>query len=160
MTHEPLVGSGPTPIAIRRATAGDAAATAEVFLASFHATYDFPLAHTDADVRRWITDTVIPEQETWLAVDGGAVVGFLALTPASVEQLYVAPDRLGRGIGRALLEVAKRRSPSGLSLYTFQANARARRFYERNGFVAEWFGDGAANEEHQPDVRYTWRPAG
>ena len=37
--------------------------------------------------------------------------------------------------------------------------ADARRFYERNGFVAEAFGDGTGNEERQPDVRYTWHPA-
>lgn len=76
-----------------------------------------------------------------------------------LDQLYVAPDRLGRGIGRRLLEHARERSPSGLTLYTFQVNARARAFYERNGFVADWFGDGSANEERQPDVRYAWRPA-
>lgn len=159
MIHVPLVGTGPTPIEIRRATLGDAAATADLFLASFHATYDFPLAHSDDEVRRWIRETIVAQQETWLAEVDDAIVGLLALTPGSVEQLYVAPDRLGQGIGRALLDVAKRRSPSGLSLYTFQANGRARRFYERNGFVAEWFGDGSANEEHQPDVRFVWQPA-
>jgi hypothetical protein len=48
--------------------------------------------------------------------------------------------------------------PHGLALYTFQVNGRARRFYERHGFAATWFGDGSANEERQPDVRYEWRP--
>jgi ribosomal protein S18 acetylase RimI-like enzyme len=82
----------------------------------------------------------------------------MVVAPGELDQLYVAPDRLGLGIGRRLLEVAKDRSPSGLVLYTFQVNERARRFYERNGFSAEWFGDGSANEERQPDVRYAWRP--
>jgi ribosomal protein S18 acetylase RimI-like enzyme len=70
----------------------------------------------------------------------------------------VAPDRLAAGIGRRLLERAKERSPEGLTLYTFQVNDRARRFYERNGFVAEAYGDGTGNEEHQADVRYSWLP--
>ena len=41
-------------------------------------------------------------------------------------------------------------------LWTFQDNARARRFYEARGFVAEEFTDGAGNEEKTPDVRYVW----
>jgi GNAT superfamily N-acetyltransferase len=83
------------------------------------------------------------------------VVAVMALTPGHLEQLYVAPDRLGGGIGRRLVDLAKERSPSGLSLWTFQVNDRARRFYERNGFVAVELTDGS-NEEGQPDVRYEW----
>jgi GNAT superfamily N-acetyltransferase len=152
----PLDASGGSSIAIRRATADDAGATAAVFLASFRATYDFPLAHSDEDVRAWFRDSVVAKEETWLAEQDGAIVGLLVVAPGWVEQLYVAPHRLGEGIGRRLLEHAKGRSDGGLSLYTFQANDRARRFYERNGFVADWFGDGTANEEGQPDVRYVW----
>jgi ribosomal protein S18 acetylase RimI-like enzyme len=83
----------------------------------------------------------------------------MVVGPGELDQLYVAPDRLGAGIGRKLLDLAKERSPAGLSLYTFQVNQRARRFYERNGFVARETGDGTGNEEGQPDVRYAWRPA-
>jgi GNAT superfamily N-acetyltransferase len=145
-------------ITIRPATSSDAAAVADVYLASFHATYDFPLAHTDDEVRGWIGD-VVGSGGTWVAIEPlGAVVGMMAIEPGVLDQLYVRPDRLGEGIGRRLLDVARDRSPDGLTLYTFQVNARARRFYERNGFVADWFGDGSANEEGQPDVRYVWRP--
>ena len=144
-------------ITVRRATAADAAAVAQVFLASFHATYDFPLAHTDDEVRGWVRET-IATRETWIAVDDDRVVGWMVVAPGELDQLYIAPDRLGEGFGRGLLEVAKECSPDGLSLYTFQVNDRARRFYERNGFVADWLGDGSANEEGQPDVRYVWRP--
>jgi GNAT superfamily N-acetyltransferase len=149
--------AGPGDVLIRRATPADAPAVADVFLASFHATYDFPLAHTDDQVREWTRDVLIPSG-TWVAVDRGAVVALMLVKPGELDQLYVRPDRLGEGIGRRLLEVAKQESPDGLFLYTFQVNDRARRFYERNGFIAEWFGDGATNEERQPDVRYVWRP--
>ena len=56
------------------------------------------------------------------------------------------------------IALAKERRPDGLELYTFQENAAARAFYEHHGFMAVWFGDGSANEEGQPDVRYAWRP--
>jgi GNAT superfamily N-acetyltransferase len=149
----------PTGITIRPAEAADAGAVADVYLASFKATYDFPLAHTDDQVRAWIRDVVVPAGGTWVAVDPfDAVVGMMDVVPGTLDQLYVRPDRLGEGIGRALLDVARAHSREGLTLYTFQVNARARRFYERNGFVAEWFGECETNEERQPDVRYTWRP--
>jgi GNAT superfamily N-acetyltransferase len=154
--------TGPLPatpgITIRPARAADAATVADVYLASFHATYDFPLAHTDEEVRGWIHG-VVDGGGAWVAIDPlDAIVGMMAIEPGVLDQLYVRPDRLGEGIGRRLLDVARDRSPDGLTLYTFQVNARARRFYERNGFVADWLGDGSANEEGQPDVRYVWRP--
>lgn len=44
-------------------------------------------------------------------------------------------------------------------LWTFQVNERARRFYERNGFLAVQFGDEANNQERQLDVQYEWKQA-
>lgn len=150
-------------IDLRRATDADAAAVAEVFLSSFHATYAFPLAHTDDEVRGWVRDRLIPTQETWVAVDasldGGPIIGLMAITPGHLEQLYIAPDRLGEGLGRRFVDLAKERSPAGLDLWTFQVNDRARRFYERNGFVPVEFTEDQ-NQERQPDVRYAWRPSG
>jgi GNAT superfamily N-acetyltransferase len=148
-------------ITLRRAEPADAAAVADVFLRSFHATYAFPLAHTDDEVREWVRTRLVPLMETWVAADGGTpprVVGFATVEPGWLEQLYVDPDRLGEGIGRALLDHAKRRQPDGLLLWTFQVNHRARRFYERNGFEIVRFGDESNNEEHQPDVQYAWHP--
>lgn len=109
-------------------------------------------------MRSWVRDVLVPLRETWVAVDDGEVVGLLSIGPGDLDQLYVAPDRLGAGIGRRLVDLAKGRSPAGLSLWTFQVNDRARRFYERNGFTAVELGDGSTNEEGQPDVRYEWRP--
>ena len=59
----------------------------------------------------------------------------------------------GNGIGQQLLERVLSESPR-LELWTFARNAGARRFYERNGFVAVEFGDGGGNEEGEADVRY------
>jgi ribosomal protein S18 acetylase RimI-like enzyme len=145
-------------VAIRLATPVDAPGVADVYLAAFHATYAFPLAHTDDQVRDWLRGIVAGEDRTWVAEAGGRVVGMIVLDADGIDQLYVDPAWQGRGIGSRLVELAKRRRPDGLVLYTFQVNDRARRFYERHGFVATWFGDGSANEERQPDVRYEWRP--
>jgi pimeloyl-ACP methyl ester carboxylesterase/GNAT superfamily N-acetyltransferase len=148
-------------IAIRRAGPEDAEAIGDVWLTSWRSTFDFPPAHPDADVRRWLAEELVPKSEAWVAADsedGGRVVGFMALSTSMVEQLYVAPDWIGRGVGDRLIALAKGRRPEGLDLYCFQVNAFARRFYERRGFVPIAFGDGSNNEEHQPDIRYAWRP--
>jgi GNAT superfamily N-acetyltransferase len=148
-------------VEIRRATVDDARAIGDVWLGSWRATFDFEPAHPDDDVRRWIREELVPHHETWVATEGATpdVVALLALSDSMVEQLYVRPDRIGHGIGRRLLAFAKGERPSGLELYCFAANARARRFYERNGFEAAAFGDGSGNMERQPDVLYRWRPS-
>jgi ribosomal protein S18 acetylase RimI-like enzyme len=147
-------------IVIRRAGAADAAAIAEIWLRSFGATYDFPPAHTDDEVRGWVRDDLVPTTETWVAVDEASarIVGFMALDGDDLAQLYLDPGWIRRGIGSRLVSLAKARRPAGLGLYTFQVNAAARAFYERHGFQVVWLGDGSANEEHQPDLRYAWSP--
>ncbi len=147
-------------VELRRATPADASAIADVYLASLAATYRFPLAHTDDQVRAWIRDDLLPTVEVWVAVaQGGSIVAFMALTGDMLDQLYVAPGWTGGRIGSRLVALAKVRRPDGLDLYTFQVNDGARRFYARHGFVEVVFGDGSANEEGQPDVRLAWRPA-
>ena len=61
---------------------------------------------------------------------------------------------IGRGLGERFVQIAKERAPSGLQLWMFQVNEPARRFYERHGFVAEQFTDGAGNEVK--DARLKW----
>lgn len=140
-----------------------------MFLSSFRATYDFPLAHPDDDVRRYVREELIEAGETWVAVQApfdrmdepaaGSIVGLMTVGDGELDQLYIRPDSSGRGFGGRLLALAKARRPGGLGLYTFQVNARARRFYESNGFTVVDLDDGDRNEEHQPDIRYAWHPA-
>jgi putative acetyltransferase len=54
------------------------------------------------------------------------------------------------------MQMAQTSGVAALELWCFQANARARRFYEARGFQAIRFTDGANNEERTPDVRYRW----
>ena len=145
---------------LRPAASDDADAIADVLQASFRATYAFPDVHTDGEVRRWIRDALLTTQEVWVATaPDGPVVAVMALSADMIEQLYVAPGFTGHGIGSRFVALAKDRRPEGLDLWTFQVNAGARRFYERNGFVEVTRTDGAGNEERQPDIRYAWRPA-
>ncbi|MER6982829.1 GNAT family N-acetyltransferase [Streptomyces carpinensis] len=78
---------------------------------------------------------------------------------AELYALYVAPDRCGGGIGRALVTEAVRQCAAAgyrrMLLWVLKENTGARRFYERAGFRA----DGAeepfeAGGALVPEVRY------
>lgn len=112
---------------------------------------------TDEQVHAWFAETVLPEREVWVADDGARVVAVLVLEGEWLDQLYVAVDETGLGIGSRLVRLAKQRRPSGLKLWTFEANVRARKFYEGHGFVVTDSTDGD-NEEGVPDIRYEWSP--
>ena len=147
--------------ALRPAWPQDAAALAEVWLQSRYAAVPLipPAVHADADVRGWIASYLLPECECWVAATPAEqIVGMLALHKDWVDQLYVLPAWQRQGVGRALIELAKRVRPEGLQLWTFASNQPARRFYERHGFVAAEETDGSLNEERAPDVRYVHMP--
>ncbi|TFL16952.1 GNAT family N-acetyltransferase [Jannaschia formosa] len=113
-----------------------------------------PRVHSRAAVTAHYRDRVLPTCRVWVSDD--PVTGFLALDEAEgcVTALYLAPEARGRGHGAALLRQAKR-DRAALHLWTFEANDRARRFYEVNGFAEEARSDGD-NEEGLPDIRYGW----
>lgn len=144
---------------LRRATESDAPRVAEVMIASRNAAPIPPSLHSDAEVREWVSTTVLPDYDAWVACVGMEVVGLAVLSPGWIEHLYVAPSWWGRGVGALLVQNAKSISPDGLQLWTFVSNVPAQRFYERLGFIEIERTDGSANEERSPDIRYSWTPS-
>lgn len=144
-------------VELRQATPADGDAIADVYLASRADALPYlRRVHTDDQVRSWIGRVVASRPGTWVAVLGDRIVGFLSLEGEDLDQLYLAPGFYRCGIGTRLLDKAKALSPSGLHLYTFQRNSRARAFYEAHGFTVFDLNDGSRNEERQPDVQYEW----
>jgi GNAT superfamily N-acetyltransferase len=140
------------------ATRRDADAVAAIFGAARRAAMPWlPRLHSDAEDRRYFAEHVIGECDVLVVRRERLPVAFLALRNDMVEHLYVRPDVQRAGIGSALLEVARNRSPSGLRLWVFQRNHRARAFYARHGFAEVRFTDGSDNEEHEPDVLLAWK---
>ena len=138
--------------------AADADATATMYIASRRAMLpDLREPHTEAETRAWMRDVVFTRHSVRLADVDGEIVGFAARDGAWLMNLYVKPGWTGRRIGSKLLEVVLTEAAGAtpmLRLHTFARNEGARRFYERQGFVAVAFGDGSGNEEGEPDVRY------
>jgi GNAT superfamily N-acetyltransferase len=72
-----------------------------------------------------------------VAADDGGLVGFVTVHDDEVEQLYVAPPARGRGVADDLLRHGEHviGERFGLAwLAVIAPNARARRFYGRNGW--------------------------
>ena len=135
---------------LRDGVAADAGWMAVVLGDWCRATPWMPKLHSrDADL--WFAGHLLASQS--VRVVGEA--GFLAREGGTVTALYLAPAARGAGLGRLLLDDAKRAGPLGL--WTFQANIGARRFYAREGLVEVRMTDGAGNDEKLPDVWMEWR---
>ena len=152
-------GKSPTGVSFRRAGAADAPDVATVYVASRRGAAQWlPTIGTDDEIRAFVIKQMVPQRECWVAEDSERIVAVLVLHDDEVDQFYVAPDAQRRGVGDAMLALAKRLRPAGLRLWAFQRNAPARRFYEARGFVAIRFTDGSTNMEREADVLYQWTP--
>jgi putative acetyltransferase len=87
----------------------------------------------------------------------GRPAGFVTIDAKTgyLDQLCVAPKERGSGLAVALLDEAKRRSPGFVDLDVNEANTRAVRFYEREGFVLVTRGSSALSG--LPTIRLRWR---
>lgn len=144
---------------LRRYDAGDEAAAIALWLRSWEAAYpqlDFA-ARLDWWRERWRTE-LVPSAEIVIAETDGEVIGFVTVDPRTLylDQLVVAPPRWGSGVAAVLIAAAKRLSPTGLDLDVNTDNARAIRFYGKEGFVVS--GKGVNPVSGKPLHRMTWRP--
>jgi ribosomal protein S18 acetylase RimI-like enzyme len=131
---------------------------AKLLRACFDEMTYLPRLHTPEEDVQFIGGVVLPNQEVWVAEEGGEFLGFASLAESELTHIYVAAAARDRGIGAALFRHATERRPAGFTLWTFQANEGARRFYERHGCRLVQLTDGQHNEERVPDVQYEWRP--
>lgn len=141
---------------IRRLAFSEMDAAASVQRASLlHALPIFEGLHNPEEDRLYFRARVFPKCEIWGAFEDTTLVGIVAFRRDWIDQLYVLPGAQRRGIGTALLEIARNVS-SSLSAWTFQRNLVARNFYESRGFVNIKETDGSDNAEKEPDVLYFW----
>jgi chorismate mutase/ribosomal protein S18 acetylase RimI-like enzyme len=142
-------------LSLRPADESDADAVAWVYLRARREAAMPPGIHTDEEVRSWLGGRLHAD-EVWVAEVGGTAAGYARLTAEWLDDLYVAPAYAGRGVGSALLDVAKGRRPGGFCLWVFEMNTPARSFYAHRGLVELERTDGSGNEERSPDVRMAW----
>lgn len=118
---------------IRRYTDADAREALRIWFEASLTAHDFVPAEFWESERENVVNIYIPLAETWVAVEDGRVIGFIALIEHVVGGLFVDRASRGRGVGTALIEFAKARK-GPLEVDVFTQNERARRFYEKCGF--------------------------
>jgi putative acetyltransferase len=142
-------------VVIRRALVDESDKVAAIHRLSRETALPFlPVLHTPDEDRQYFRTGVFPACEVWI-VEDGAPLGFIAFHEGWVDHLYIHPDHIRRGYGRALLNEAKTHY-SELQLWTFQKNLGAIAFYEANGFELVRKTAGEKNQEHERDALYAW----
>src|SRR6202171_3877370 len=103
---------------------------------------------------RWRNE-LVPNATIMVAEQAAALIGFVTIDASGyLDQLVVAPDQWGSELGDSLVNEAKRLSPDRITLLVNTDNARAIRFYERNGFVHA--GDDVNPTSGRPVLRMEW----
>jgi putative acetyltransferase len=118
---------------IRAAHPADHDAIIEVWEASVRASHHFlPEADIEA-LKPRIAGEYLPALRVHVCLDSSqAIKGFVATSADKIEMLFIAPEAMGSGMGRALLRHA---ISSGYRLVDVnEQNDRALGFYKRMGF--------------------------
>ena len=104
---------------------------------------------------RWRNE-LVPNAAIIVAEEASTLVGFVTIDAKGyLDQLVVVPSQWGSKLATALVDEAKRRSPNGVTLLVNKDNARAIRFYERNGF--EHAGEDVNPVSGRPVLKMAWR---
>ncbi|WP_299598392.1 GNAT family N-acetyltransferase [uncultured Tateyamaria sp.] len=141
-------------VLLRAAQPTDAGAVGAILSGFIDGTDWMPRIHTRAEDLSFAGHMI---EQGWVTVaeGGGQVHAFSARNGADVHALYVDVSAQGQGIGADLL-ARMQADADHLTLWTFQANTGAQRFYLRHGFAETERTDGARNDEGLPDIRYDW----
>ena len=142
-----------------RPACSTAAGTNGVILHGFASDNDrMPTLHTQAETIAFC-GRMIELGCVTVAELRGQVIGFPVLNGEEAQLLCLTGSARGQVIGRQLLETVKARR-YGLSLFAFQDNHPALRFYECNGLSEVSHGDGSENDENLPDIKFVWKREG
>ena len=130
---------------VRRAGPGDAGTVAQL-LHDFNTEFDTPTPGTAILFRRLQSLLAAPSTIAYLVGEPAAGVALVTLRSnvwydgpvALLDELYVVPDRRGRGLGAAmihrLIADAKENGISAIEINVDAEDVDAQRFYERHGF--------------------------
>src|SRR5262245_17038011 len=142
---------------LRPATEADRDAIAEIWhISASLPGVGPPVMPTARELRERVDREFEAGWQVTVAVRDDRVAGFAAIKPAEaiLAELFVRPEAIGIGAGRALLAHAVEAMPGGFTLFTRSGNARARRFYERAGLI--FLRDDVHPRAGDPITYYGW----
>jgi ribosomal protein S18 acetylase RimI-like enzyme len=156
---------------VRPARPDDARRLAEIHVETWRATYPGVMPQelldslsVDSRERLWQEWIPNPEVAVFVSEASGEVVGFVSVGPCLTEPeigelyaIYVVPAAHGTGAGPALMDTAVaslgERWEEAI-LWVATENPRARRFYEREGWVADGERVDSFGGAEVPETRY------
>ncbi|MGO1071528.1 acetyltransferase [Lysobacter sp. CA199] len=122
-------------MSIRTRTPADHPALLDIWLRSVRATHDFLSESDIGELLPQVRDVYLDAVEIWLFDDSErGPSGFIGLSGAHVEMLFLDPRRRGQGIGTRLLDHA-RGLRGALTVDVNEHNPKAHGFYRHYGFV-------------------------
>lgn len=160
----PTEAADPDSFLLRPAHEGDVRTLAQLHVASRRAGRMPNGRRTVDEVADDLTGALVHDQ-VWVAETHGRVAGYVRLVApdhrrsAWLDDLYVAPEAAGQGVGSALLDLVKGLLPEGFGLWVFAENHPARRFYAARGLVPVGETDGSQNPDGAPELELCWRGA-
>lgn len=128
---------------IVRCTEEDYETLAGIWERSVIATHDFLKEEDFNEIKAALIPDYFPNVDLYAIADNGVYVGFIGLSPDSIEMLFIDSDRRGRGYGSALMEFAKQHGATKVDVN--EQNPSALNFYKSKGFriTAKDLTDGA-----------------
>lgn len=136
---------------IRRFQESDLETVSEIWLDTNSKAHSFISAQYWKDQLEAVKQ-MIPQAEVYVYENESKIEGFIGLNGYFIEGLFVRSDEQSKGIGKQLLDFAKTKK-GRLSLSVYQKNARAVRFYQREGFAVQAEG----KEENTGEKEYSMR---
>lgn len=127
-------------IRFRTATPQDAPALAQVWRSAVLATHDFLSPQDFEQIAISVSNDYLPSASLLLTVDGDdRPLGFLGMSHAHIDALFIAAEHRGKGLGKALVQqaetMAKALDSNQLSVDVNEQNPQAVAFYKRLGFT-------------------------
>lgn len=128
---------------IVRCTEEDYETLAGIWERSVIATHSFLKEEDFNEIKATLIPDYFPNVDLYSIADNGVYVGFIGLSPDSIEMLFIDSDRRGRGYGSALMEFAKQHGATKVDVN--EQNPSALNFYKSKGFriTAKDLTDGA-----------------
>lgn len=98
---------------------------------------------------QWVSYLSNPDRKTLLCLENDIMIGTSSFSNSRSEQfegwgeiisIYLLPEYIGKGYGRQLIEFAvlelKKLGYDNIFLWVLEENSKARRFYEKAGFIS------------------------
>ena len=117
---------------IVRCTEEDYETLAGIWERSVIATHNFLKEEDFNEIKAALSPDYFPNVDLYAIADKGAYVGFIGLSPDTIEMLFIDDGCRGQGYGSALIEFAKRRGATKVDVN--EQNPSALNFYKTKGF--------------------------